>query len=159
MTLNRFEKVAGRSFRDGAEALLAISLLENPDSAACSPHVAFFRHECSAVRGRTRAIALEDVTLTSPEIWVTWDGDALTVISKEEALCLAVEGQPVETEIILAGKFTFTWKRGKCARCALEVMSREGSFRDARPGKARTQEDLASLTAGYKDINPKGREH
>ncbi len=159
MTLNRFEKVAGRSFRAGAEALLATSLLENPDSAACSPHVLFFRHECSAVRGRTRAIQLEDVILTSPELWVTWDGDSLMAISRQEATDLATGGQPVETEIILAGKFTFTWKRGKCAKCGLEVMSREGAFKDARPGKKWSQEDLASLTSGYKDIDPKGREY
>lgn len=148
MALNRFEKVAGRAFRDHARKLLAISWEDFPDAAPCSARVRFYRHECSAVSGRTRSIALQECVVTSQEILVTWDGDRLLVLSAAEAESLVASGKPVETEVILAGKFTFTWKHGMCDRCRLMVLSREGSFRDARPRPALTQDDLASLTGG-----------
>ena len=156
MTLNRFEKAAGKSFRAEATRDLALSLASFPDSVPCSPYVSYFRHECPAVKGRTRSVILEDITLASPQILVTWGGEDYEVISADEAEAAVAAGHPVEAEVILAGKFTFSWVRGKCGKCGLVVMSREGVFRDARPDKGEAQADLASLTGVNKLVVRKG---
>lgn len=151
MALSEFEKTAGRSFRKSARQALNAVRAEHPDAAPTSESVRYYRHECSAVKGRTRAILLEDRTLTSPEIWVTWTGTQLRVISQEEAQQIVRRGDPLEFETVLAGKFSYTWKYGKCHSCYLEVLSRDGVFKDARPLPAMQQEDLAIFTGGMEN--------
>lgn len=149
MTLTFIEKTAGREFRDKARYALAAALLDCPGSAPCDPLARFYRHECPEQEGRTRSIQLSPVTITSPEIWVTWvkkpgEGQAegsWTAISQEEAANLVSLGKAVEAEQVLAGKFSFTWKKGRCARCGMTVISREGILRDARPVRAEVQGD------------------
>lgn len=142
--LTALEKAAGRHFRGAAEQVLAVSLLDHPDSAPCSYRVKFFRHEC-AVEGRTRSVRLEDMTLTSPEMLVSIRGGELAVIEAALAERLVSYGMPVEYEVILAGKFSFSWKYGECGRCGLTVMSREGVLKDERPRQPeKVQRDLMS---------------
>lgn len=148
MGLSRIEKCAGRWFRGEAEKLLAASLIDFPDSAPCSPHVYRYRHPCPEVAGRTRSIALQDVIVSSPEIWVSWNGDDVQVITRGEAEALVAAGTAVEFETVLAGKFEFTWKNGRCDKCGLRAISREGEFSDARPVHGMQQEDLATFTQG-----------
>jgi len=159
VSLNRFEKVAGRLFREEARKSLAISLAESPEYAPCDPTISFFRHDCEAEEGRTRSIQLFDVTLCSPELWVTWSGEELFVIAQDRAASLVAEGTPVEAEVILAGKFSFTWKRGTCRNCGLVAISPDGLFRDARPRKGLSQDDLASMTGGVRELRNKEIDH
>jgi hypothetical protein len=146
MALSKAEKCAGRMFREGAEWLLAIAWQGSPDSMPCSAQVSFFRHECPKVEGRTRAIRLEDVTVASPEIWVCWNEDTeeLEALTPQDAQSRLDGGAVVEYEQILAGKFAFTWKQGKCGRCGAVAMSREGVLSDARPGPKLRQADLSN---------------
>jgi len=143
--LNAVEKCAGRKFRAGADTVLAASLLDFPDSAPCSVRARFYRHECSAVKGRTRAIRLDDRMLASPEIWVTAGEDGnLEALFQDEAQRRLELGAVAEYQQVLAGKFTFTWKHGKCGHCGLAAISREGVLADARPATVVHQDDLAS---------------
>jgi hypothetical protein len=137
-----------------------MSLADFADCAPCSAHVQFYRHECSRQLGRTRSIQLKDMTYTSPELWVTWHDDELTVITRDAAEFLVSKGEPVEFEAVLAGKFSFTWKTGVCAKCGLLAAS-EGVFRDARPQPVTKQGDLAVFTQGQQLQVTKGvmREH
>jgi hypothetical protein len=144
MALTEVEKCAGRLFRGMAEQVLAVAWTDFPDCAPCSPQVSFFRHECSAAKGRTRAVLLRDMTLVSPEIWVSWENDKLMCRSPREAQQRMEEGVVAEYETVLAGKFEFTWKQGKCGRCQLTVLSREGVLKDARPAFKIKQGDLAA---------------
>jgi hypothetical protein len=143
VALTEIEKCAGRWFRDGAESVFAAAWALFPASAECSPQVRFFRHECPAVKGRTRAVRLEDMTLTSPEIWVYWNGTALEAVSPQQAQQRLADGVVVEYEQVLAGKFSFTWKQGKCRHCGLSVISREGVLKDVRAAPKIEQGDLA----------------
>ncbi len=160
MALTAVEKCAGRLFRVKAEWALGAALLDFPDSAPCSAQVSFFRHPCEAVKGRTRAIRLADVTITSPEIWVCWDEDAgeLRALTPQEAQERLDDGAVAEYETILAGKFSFTWKRGKCGHCDLIALSREGVFADARPAGKVRQGDLGQEGAWPADLATLKRE-
>jgi hypothetical protein len=146
MALSVVEKCAGRRFREGAELLLAAAWTDWPDSMPCSEKISFFRHPCEAVKGRTRAIRLEDMVVSSPEIWVCWDegSEVLEAMAPETAQGRLDAGVVAEYEQILAGKFTFTWKQGKCGHCHRMALSREGELKDARPGAKLTQGDLGS---------------
>jgi hypothetical protein len=144
MALTPVDKCAGRRFRADAEFALAEAWLMFPKAVPCSAQVRFFRHECPVVKGRTRAIRLDDRTLTSPEIWVCWTGSELEAISQSEAQQRLADGIVAEYEQVLAGKFSFTWKAGRCGHCELTAMSREGVLEDARPVQADAQGDLAS---------------
>lgn len=161
MALNQVEKCAGRMFRSAAEEVLAAALMDFPDSAPCSAQAEYFRHGCNR-GGRTRSVHLEDITLTSPELWVTWaDGGGLRVISRAEAETRVAGGEAVEFETVLAGKFSFTWKKGSCPSCHLTAISREGVFRDARPLGSSRQDDLAVFSQGMlvRDTAGLRREH
>jgi hypothetical protein len=148
MALTAVEKCAGKWFRDQAAKELEQERRAGGESAACSPQVRYFRHECPRQEGRTRSISLGETVLTSPETWVTWKGDALGVISREEAERLVAADTPVEFETVLAGKFSFTFKTGRCPKCRLQVVSAEGVLRDARPVLSSQQGDLATFTQG-----------
>jgi hypothetical protein len=145
MALTNFEKCAGKWWRDVKAEPFRLARADG--CAPCSPRVAFYRHECAEQEGRTRSIALGQEGFRSPEIWVTWSGDDLKVIGRDEAEELVAKGEPVEFEVILAGKFSYDWKTGECPRCHLKVIS-EGVFKDARPLPAARQDDLASFSQG-----------
>lgn len=155
MALTAIEKCAGKAFRDGSEALLVAAVADHPYSAPCSALAEYYRHECVR-EGRTRSVRLADISLTSPELWVTWDGDGLRVIGRDEAEQLVADGEPVEFEAVLAGKFSFTWKMGSCNLCHLTAISREGVFRDARPLLSARQDDLATFSQGMVTRNTAG---
>ena len=148
MALTAVEKCAGLWFRKGAEQVLTQDLLDNPDSAPCSALTMFFRHECPQRKGRTRSIRLDERSLTSPEMWVTVREGKLAVISPSEAQYLVDQGEAVEAEHVLAGKFSFTWKKGQCRKCGLTAVSREGILRDLRPERGARQGDLSSFAQG-----------
>jgi hypothetical protein len=160
MGLSVIEKRAGRAFREGAQLALAVAWADFPDSAPCSAQVSFFRHECPVVKGRTRAIRLDDVTLASPEIWVCWNegGLALEALFPSEAQQRLDSGIVAEYEVILAGKFSFTYKSGKCGHCGMTAMSREGVLKDARPGGKIRQDDLGQSSSLPNDIEMIKRE-
>jgi hypothetical protein len=158
MALTAIEKCAGKMFRAGAESLLAEAWRIAPDSAPCSEKVAFFRHPCKQVKGRTRAIRLEDVTVTSPEIWVCWTDDVLEALTPAQAQLRLEIGEVAEYEQVLAGKFTFTWKRGRCGHCNLRAMSREGELKDMRPGRKIAQDDAGGPAPWPTDIASLKRE-
>lgn len=145
MALTVVEKCAGRLFRERAEHILGIAWLDAPDSMPCSEKISFFRHPCVAVKGRTRAINLKDMTFTSPEIWVCWNETEteLQAMTPAEAQKRLEAGEVAEYEQILAGKFTYTWKRGECGHCHQVAMSRVGELKDARPAAKIRQADLA----------------
>jgi hypothetical protein len=144
MPLTEVEKCAGREFRKRAEVVLEVAWADFPDCTPCSAQVSFFRHECPAVKGRTRAVQLKDMTLISPEIWVCWNEGVLVAIGGvPEAQQRLADGIVDEYEQVLAGKFSFTWKQGKCSHCQLPVMSREGVLKDNRATVKIEQGDLA----------------
>lgn len=136
--------------------LLAAAWGDFPDSAPCSAQVKFYRHECAMSAGRTRSVPLQDVKVTSQEVLVNWNKGDPRILTRPEAEELATR-QAVELDVVLAGKFSFTWKNGKCGKCGLTVMSREGVFRDARPREGLTQDDLASF-AGTLQVKVSQRE-
>lgn len=158
--LSPVEKCAGRFFRDQAEMNMAAALLDFPDSAPCSAQVAFYRHPCKMVKGRTRAIQLKDMMLISPEIWVCWhdDTESYEALSAVEAQVRLNAGVVAEYETVLAGKFTYAWKQGKCGHCDLIAISREGVFKDARPAAKLPQNDLQVQPAWPKDLAALKRE-
>jgi hypothetical protein len=102
------------------------------------------------------------VEVRSPEIWVTWDGDVLRVIGRDEAEDLVAAGESVEFEAVLAGKLSFTYTRGRCPKCHLVVTSEGGVLRDARPmTPSARQDDLATFSQGMllRDSGGLKREH
>lgn len=145
MGLTAVEKVAGRRFRTEAQAVLAAALLDFPESVPCSGQIRFFRHECPTVKGRTRAVRLDDMTLLSPEIWVGCGEDAgeAQAFTPVEAAQRLEAGMVAEYEQVLAGKFSFTWKAGKCGHCGMMVTSREGVLKDVRLAPKIRQDNLS----------------
>jgi hypothetical protein len=160
VALTAVEKCAGKLFREGAMRVLDHAWDDSPDSMPCSEKISFFRHPCVAVKGRTRAIQLKDMTLTSPEIWVCWNEvdemfEALTPVQAQQRL---ETGEVAEYEQVLAGKFTFTWKRGECGHCHQVAMSRAGELRDVRPTNKIQQGDLGQQPPGPPSIAALNRE-
>lgn len=139
------ERVAGTAFRESARLTLAEAWRAFPDAAPCDPRLRFFRHQCSARTGRTRSVALAEETETSAEAWVGWKDGALAVLDPDAVRAQVAAGEAVEFEVVLAGKFNFTWRRGTCPKCELRVMSRDGTLREARVRTA-PQADLAVLS-------------
>jgi hypothetical protein len=160
MALTVVEKCAGKRFRESAELLLGTAWSDSPDSMPCSEKISFFRHPCPEVQGRTRAIRLEDMTVTSPEIWVCWneDSEELEALTPGEAQKRLDTGVVAEYEQILAGKFSYTWKRGKCGHCHQVAMSRAGELKDARRSVKETQTDLGAQASQPIDITVFNRE-
>lgn len=151
MGLTQVEKTAGRWFRASAQAMLEQSWAAAPEAAPTSSYVRFYRHNCEAVKGRTRAVTLDEVKVVSPEIWVTLgDEGELKVISREDAEAVVAGGDPLEFEAVLAGKFEYVWRTGECGHCHLQVLSGEGILNDARPLRGPRQDDLASLSGGLR---------
>lgn len=93
------EKAAGRRFRDTAQADLEASLRSNPPTFLVPGVIAAYRHDCPGRAGRTLALELREVYVSSPAY-----------------PDLAVP----------AGRFAFTYRVGRCIRCGATARCETG---------------------------------
>lgn len=160
MGLTVVERYARDLFRDTAQARLASPDAPGGDSAIDCPSVlSVWRHECPLQEGRTRPIRLDSVRWINPEIWVAWsfnrteqidraiaeqwDKHALQALILEnghfEALWPAEAerrmqaGTVAEYEVIIGGRFSFSWRHGQCRKCHMHIRSRDGLLGENAP--------------------------
>lgn len=139
MALTAPEKAAGRLFREAARLQLARpDAPGGPSAAECPAVVAVWRHKCPAQEGRTRPVQLHREEWVNPEVWVTWGGSAFAdnplnasgwkAMWRYQAEELLQQGITAEYQVIVMGRFSFTWVHGVCRKCELAVRSRDGIF-------------------------------
>lgn len=130
MSLSAPEKAAGRRFRDDAQAQLLASLVADPPTHRVPNFLGLFRHNCQARAGRSTALQLAEIYLTSPAYHVYDDGSQ----------CLALPAETTErpqwTDAavavhIPAGRFGFIFKQGRCPGCGHSARSPAGRLTDA----------------------------
>jgi hypothetical protein len=122
--LTQSEKIAGRKFRDEAQARLTRSFEEDPPRYKAPNFLSFFRHECPGRKMISTAIELKEVYVFSPAYCVS-DGVTTPVTDG----VYPDEG----SELIPASRFGFIYKEGKCRNsgCGETIRSPAGKFVDA----------------------------
>jgi len=118
------EKIAGRKFRDDAQAALTASFESAPPTYPAPNFLAHIRHECPGRNDISTALELKEKYQLSPAYYVT-DGTAIEVL--DDAI------QDPGGELIPAGRFAFIYKEGKCKNkgCGHTARSKAGRFVDA----------------------------
>ena len=102
MTLSTEEKAAGRVFRDEMQAALLRSHTADPPDHTVPNFLSLYRHSCPARQGRSTALELKEVYVSSPSY-----------------------------PDVPAGRFGFIYKQGVCRGCGQTARSRAGRLVDA----------------------------
>ena len=131
MGLTQVEKIAGRAFRDSAQAALTESLATEPPFYKAPNFLSHWRHECPGNRGISMAIALKERYVMSPAYLV--DPDAGLAVLYASVITETEPIIPKGWEFIPAGRFGFVYKEGRCSAsgCARSVRSPAGKVVDA----------------------------
>ncbi len=103
MALTEIEKVAGRMFRDQAQARLTAVNEKDPATYDVPFFIALFRHRCPGNNGKSMAIDLKEQYLQSP-IYPEQD--------------------------VPAGRFGYIYREGRCRACGQTARSRSGRIVD-----------------------------
>jgi hypothetical protein len=121
MTLTTAEKLAGRAFRAERQAALDALNEASPPGEYVLVFWRVVRHACKAVGGASIGISLRAHCVASPEYQVCYCGAVgATDWHFPHDDC---DGGKV---IAADGRFTWTWKEGKCSGCGQAVRTRTG---------------------------------
>jgi hypothetical protein len=126
------EKIAGRRFRDDAQAKLSATFDRDAPTHIVPTYLGIYRHDCPAARaGRTTALELKEMYVPSPEYTVTTDDGSHSWVAP--------------------GRFAFIYRQGRCRSCGATARSDTGRLVD---GWARPPIHAASHTPGADHERP-----
>jgi hypothetical protein len=133
MSLSPEEKAAGRRFRDQAQATLLASFDSDPPDHTVPNFLALYRHSCPARQGRSTALELKEIYVSSPAYDViTLSGSVLHVAeSTDPMLPETCRHEGVVITFVPASRFGFIYRDGVCRSCRQTARSRAGRLIDA----------------------------
>lgn len=111
MPLSCAEKIAGRQFRDAAQAkLLATFDGEKAPTYTAPNFLGIYRHNCPARQGRSTGLVLDEIYTPSPECDIFTDDGS--------------------REWVAPGRFGFIYREGRCRGCGQTARSKAGRLVD-----------------------------
>ena len=124
--LTHAERSAGKWWRAQRDAELKRLNAEEPVNEHPPPYVRHIRHLCPGIAGRSVSFDYAEVYVTSPALMVS-NKLKVQVLDQE----LAENSPPRKVDaVILAGRFGYVYREGRCAGCGHTARSLTGRVVD-----------------------------